>query len=155
MDRKLSGADAKHSLDRKLRRMLAFGWAVMRHGWALTVTLLGSAVLSIPSWIEPLLSPMHARRLSELLTISPHAYQYIAAGFFVLGLLYACFLAWNEERDEIERLMQQAGAPHDSPAQQENTDAISRLTWEMKVARWTKETQKLMRPSKKKDDSSD
>jgi hypothetical protein len=90
-----SEAKVPSGLRKRLQRMLAFGWAVMRHGWALLATLLGSFVLSVPSWIDPLLSPAKAQKLTELLTISPHTYRYLAAVFFVLGLMYASFLAWN------------------------------------------------------------
>jgi hypothetical protein len=76
----------------------------MRHGWALLAALLGSFVISIPSWISPLLSPVHAQRLTEFVTVSSHTYRYLAIAFFGLGLMYASFLAWDEERDEIDRL---------------------------------------------------
>jgi hypothetical protein len=41
------------------------------------------------------------------MTISPHTYPYLAAGFFAVGFFYACFQAWNEERDQIEQLLLQ------------------------------------------------
>jgi hypothetical protein len=68
---------------KRLRRLLAFGFAVMKHGIALLVTFIGSVILSIPSWIEPLLSPIHSRQVSESLTVSPHTYRYLAMAFLV------------------------------------------------------------------------
>jgi len=86
-------------MDKWLRRFLAWMWAVMRHGWALSAALLCSFVLPIPTWIGPLLTPAAAKRMNESLTLSVHAYRLSAAIFLSLGVLYASFLAWNEERD--------------------------------------------------------
>jgi hypothetical protein len=116
MDREPSAeASASTGLRKRLQRMLAFGWAVTRHGWSLLATLLGSFVLTVPSWVNPLLSPAHAQKLTELLTASPRVYRYLAAGFFVSGLIYASFLAWNEERNEIERLVGRLAERPDGP----------------------------------------
>jgi len=86
------------------RRVLAFVWAIIRHGWAITATFLGSFLLSVPGWIDPLLSYAQKQELNRWTTVSPHTYRYLAIAFFAAGLLYASFLAWNEERDEVERL---------------------------------------------------
>ena len=103
-------------MDRKqaeklLRRFLAFVWALVRHGTALLVAFLGSVLLSVPGRIEPLLSPEHARKLDSLLTVSPHQYRLIAGAFFIVAFFYASFRAWNEERDEIERLSGEINKP--------------------------------------------
>jgi hypothetical protein len=119
----------------------------MRHGRTLLATLLGSFVLSIPSWIDPLLSSAHAKKLTELLTVSPHTYRYLAAAVFGAGLMYASFLAWNEERDAIERLsaeLAKRDALKEGPlslfvgpayAQRKHTFAMERLASEMERQR--------------------
>jgi hypothetical protein len=145
MDREPStGAKTPTVLRKRLQRMLAFVWAVMRHGWALLATLLGSFVLSIPSWIDPLLSTDHAREFTSALTISPHSYRDLAIGFFGVGLLYACFLAWNEERDQIENLIAEKAKREaekenplsmlfgDAAAQREHAAALERHTSQLR-----------------------
>jgi hypothetical protein len=85
-----------------LLRMLAFVRAIVVHSWTLLATVLGSFVLSIPSWIEPLLSPQHSAKLNAFLAISPQTYRYLAMAFLICGLLYASFLAWKEQCDALE-----------------------------------------------------
>ncbi len=115
MDRNPStGAGAKTDLRKQMRRLLAFIWAVMKHGWTLLATLLGSVILTVPGWIDPLLSEAHAKELTKALTISPHSYRYLAITFFISGLLFASFLAWNEERESIELLTKELARTKDS-----------------------------------------
>ncbi len=90
-------------MDNLLRRFLAWVLAIIRHGYALLGALLGSFLLSIPSWVSPLLSQEHARRVANLATLSPHTYRDVAALFFGGGILFASFLAWNEERDALDK----------------------------------------------------
>jgi hypothetical protein len=113
-------------MDKWLRRFLAWMWAVMRHGWALSAAFLGSFVLTIPTWIGPLLSPAAAKRMNDSLTLSVHAYRLSAAIFLSLGVLYASFLAWDEERDardEADRAAREANT-----RAQENHSGPGRLS---------------------------
>jgi hypothetical protein len=87
----------------KLHRLLIFVGAIMRHGWALLLALVGSAALAIPGWVEPLLSGPHAKELTATLTVSTEAYRYLAVGALALGFLYSSFLAWDEERSKLEK----------------------------------------------------
>jgi hypothetical protein len=127
-------------MDKWPRRFLAWIWAVMRHGWTLLAAFLGSFLLTIPTWIGPLLPPAAARRMNESLALSVHTYRLSAAIFLGLGILYASFLAWNEERDATDaatmtpeaRMLGKYLAEH---SQQEQTAAMQELASEMRASR--------------------
>ncbi len=87
-----------------LRRLREFCWAVGKHFWALVTAILGGFLISIPGWIEPLLSPGHAATFNRWVTVSPRTYGYLSLFFFGTCLLYASFLAWNEEYDILEQV---------------------------------------------------
>ncbi len=130
----------------RLRRIGDYILSVMKHGWALSTTVLGSFILSIPSWIEPLLSPAHAKTLNGFVTVSAGAYRDMAVAFLFFGLLYANFLAWDETREKVEGLRaerdQYVTTQKDGiltslldPArrsQDDSTDAMRELAREMK-----------------------
>ena len=96
--------EPKEPLRQFIRRILAFVWAVMRHLEALTITVIGSTLISVPSWIRSLLSEQGAKSFDRYATLSPQTYRYLAVAFLFFGFMYASFLAWNEERDEVSAL---------------------------------------------------
>src|SRR5713226_5313714 len=89
-----------------VRRHLAFMGAVMKHTHALALAFFGGLIVCAPQWIIPLL-PNDLAKAADILShqiANPHTYRRLAAIWFLAGLLYACFLAWNEEHDEVARL---------------------------------------------------
>ena len=89
-----------------LRRHFDFGRAVMKHTHALALAFFGGLIVCAPQWIVPLLPGEYARAVDTLShrLAEPHTYWELAITWFLVNLFYACFLAWNEERDEVIRL---------------------------------------------------
>jgi hypothetical protein len=81
---------------------------VIRHGTALMVGFIGSGLIALPAWLRPLLEPRYAQALNAVTSqlAQPTTYEHLAIVFFGCCILYASFLAWNEERDEVEGLLQ-------------------------------------------------
>src|SRR6266446_6448146 len=86
-----------------LWRFLAWVWVVMRHTKALITAFVGCFLFSLPAWLKPLLRPELQQNLDEWTAFAgePQTYWYFAIGFFLIGILCASFLAWNEEKDEL------------------------------------------------------
>ena len=102
-----------------IRRFLAFCWAVMRHWYALAAAALTAFIISSPAWLMPLLSPHHpiiVQIYSDLTAklATPTTYLHMAIIFSAICLLIACYLAWNDERDEFLSAHQQL-AQYTSP----------------------------------------
>jgi len=125
--------------------------AVMRHFGALTITLIGSALLSVPSWVRSLLSEHSAQSFDRYVTLSPHTYRYLAGAFFFFGFMYASFLAWNEERDEVETFKKERAGWDRHPALTRALDPNLRAQDEQTKA--MRELAEAMR--RRKDDESD
>jgi hypothetical protein len=91
-------------LDRKwLRRFLAYVGAVMRHTTVLLLGLIGASILTVPSWVRPLLTPAYAATLDGW-TVSlaqPTTYWLLAKCFLLGSIFVASFLAWNEEHEQV------------------------------------------------------
>ncbi len=92
-----------------VRRHLAFMGAVTRHTHALAVAFLGTLLLSAPPWVIPLLPDDWATKANQMShqLAEPHTYFRLAVLWFLGSVFYACFLAWNEERDGLERVSRQ------------------------------------------------
>jgi hypothetical protein len=95
--------DQRSALYTRSRLFLAFGWSVMRHTTALLLTLIGTAILSVPAWVRPLLSPAAQRALDRWDVLPASVYPHLAETVFVIGFVLACFFAWEEERQESEK----------------------------------------------------
>jgi hypothetical protein len=89
----------------RLRRFLAYFWAVMRHIVALAIGFAGWGLLSLPNLIMPLLPPDYAATIDVGLAWIGHPaiYSFLAKLCLGVGLLAASFLAWNEEREALEQ----------------------------------------------------
>ena len=94
---------------KRRKRFVAYCWAVTKHAKALLLSFIGGFLISIPAWIKPLLPPEGVKWLDRwtAFVAEPQTYWYAAIICFALGFFYANFLAWNEERDEIDNLASQ------------------------------------------------
>src|ERR1700731_3020818 len=89
----------------RFRRFLVFGRRVMMHITTILLSLIGSAVLLIPTWLRPLLSPVAQKTLDRYDAVLPEsAYSHLAVAVLIGGFILACFFAWEEERQESEEL---------------------------------------------------
>ena len=81
-------------------------FALIRHTTALLLGFISGGLVSSPAWIRPLLSPAHAVILDSWSQSigKPDTYWLLAKACILGGIFFACFLAWNEERDEFEQL---------------------------------------------------
>ena len=79
---------------------------MIRHTTTLLIGFIGSGLIALPNWVRPLLKPQYAALLdsASLRVAQPGTYWHLAVIFFGASFLYASFLAWNEERDSLERL---------------------------------------------------
>lgn len=103
-----------------MQRFLAYGFAIMRHYWALVGTIVGSTIVGLLGWLPTFLNPTELNN-----TIFPFYSRnswYIALAVFLCGFFYASFLAWNEEFEnlnqkklEILRLEAEKAALEDRP----------------------------------------
>lgn|GEM_PF-6374876 len=82
---------------------------MIRHGTALIVGFVGSGLIALPAWLRPFLQPQYMKAFDAVTSrlAHPATYEHLAVAFFGCCLLYASFLAWNEERDDLEGLLQQ------------------------------------------------
>lgn len=87
-------------MDKWVRRLLAWIWSVMTHTYTLVGTIVGSTFVAVLPWIVSHL-PM-AEGLALAQNLSTHTYHVLGFAILLVGLLYASFLAWNEERDLLE-----------------------------------------------------
>lgn len=85
----------------------------MRHTVVLLFAFISGGVVSSPAWIRPLLPSDYAAILDAWTTAiaQPETYWRLAGVCVFGGVLLATFLAWNEERDEVQKLTSQI---HDS-----------------------------------------
>jgi hypothetical protein len=99
-------AAVETTLSQKVRRFFAFVFAVIRHTTTLLLSLISGGLVSSPAWIKPLLSPAHAVILDSWSQsiAKPDSYWLLAKACILVGIFFASFLAWNEERDEFEQL---------------------------------------------------
>ena len=95
----------------RFRRFLSFIYSVARNVSTLVLTAIGSAVLSIPAWIQPLLSPAYAAKMDTVLGIPAHYYGEIAKICLISGIFLACFFAWEEEHIEKDKLQGKQSKP--------------------------------------------
>jgi hypothetical protein len=91
----------------QLRRFLAFSWAVVKHTRALAIGFFGGLLVALPGLIKPL-APYYPRVVSVIegpsnALADPSKYLWAGIGLFAAFFYFACFLAWNEERDSFER----------------------------------------------------
>ncbi len=90
-------------MDEWVRRLLAWIWSVTTHTYTLAGTILGSTVVAVLPWImSHLLSASASDKLALALILSIHTYHLLGFAILSIGLLFASFLAWNEERDLVE-----------------------------------------------------
>jgi hypothetical protein len=90
------------SINLRIRRFLAYLGAVMRHTKALIFGFISGGLVSLPAWIKPVLPNRYEQIVdswSKTLA-EPTTYWYLAVVCVLIGLFWASFLAWNEERDE-------------------------------------------------------
>jgi hypothetical protein len=90
-------------MDKWFRRLLAWVWAVTQHSYAVVGTIAGSTfVLALPWIVSHLLPEPVSERLVLAQNLPTHIYHLLSFAILLVGLLYASFLAWNEERDLFE-----------------------------------------------------
>src|SRR5687768_4290143 len=87
-----------------LRRFLAYWWALMRHTTALLLAFVSGGIVSAIPWVRPLLPRQYGLFVDALGNTIGESYGYFALACVAIGFFVASFLAWNEERDEIENL---------------------------------------------------
>lgn len=102
---------------------------MIRHGIVLIVGFVGSSLISLPAWVKPLLSKRYATAIDtvSLRLGQPATYWHLAIVFFGFSILYASFLAWNEERDELENLLQKQ--PSNEPDLEGQLSPFSRFVF--------------------------
>jgi len=86
-----------------MRRFLDYFLAVTRHWIAVLATVTSSFIMSLPGWIPAFLPPDKAAKFTQTFAVSPTIAWWIAGTIFLIGFIYASFLAWNEERNELEK----------------------------------------------------
>jgi hypothetical protein len=84
-------------------RFASFIGRVVKHLWTIGLTIIGSAALTIPAWIRPLLSTNAQRDLDRYTVLPVIAYWWLAVGVLVIGFLLACFFVSEEDRVELQR----------------------------------------------------
>jgi hypothetical protein len=96
-------AAAHNNLYVRFRLFFVFGKSVMMHIATILLSLIGSAILLIPAWLRPLLSPVAQKTLDKYDAALPvSVYSHLAVALLIGGFILACFFAWEEERQESE-----------------------------------------------------
>ena len=96
-------------IDMKERRFLAFSRAVVKHTRAIAIAFLGGIIVALPGLLKSLESRFPApigaiEHVAGYLSDDPSRYLWAGTALFAGFFYYACFLAWNEERDKVVRL---------------------------------------------------
>src|SRR5215831_13141432 len=94
-------------LNLRLRRLLTFAFRAGTHIYAILLGVAGSAILALPAWVRPLLSPEHQKLLDGYDLLSVSTYSLLSILVLITGLILASFLAWEEQALESERLQKE------------------------------------------------
>lgn len=89
-----------------VKRFASYAAAILSHATVLLLGLITAGLFAIPAWIKPLLSPACAEKLDfwTAWLATPEVYAELAKASVVVAAILAGFLAWNEERDELETI---------------------------------------------------
>jgi len=102
-------AQSTTSTVRLSRRFFAYLARVVRHTKVLFASFITGSLVSAPEWLKPLLPSKYAAVLEAWSSVifEPETYWRLALTCLLVGIFIATFLAWNEERNESEKLTSQ------------------------------------------------
>ncbi len=86
----------------RLALFFEFLRAIVRHTTTIVLAIVGSSVLAVLGWVRSLLSDHYQKVFDRYTVLQPIAYRWLALGVLLVGFLFACFFAWEEERDDAE-----------------------------------------------------